>query len=139
MLATTPRRARRTPPTRGRRLRGLVALLGLTALFAGACVGQQDPTGYSSGVREDFVAGCVAGFAPADGSEDREADHHTELCGCIYDEMSDDDTGIPFDEFKGAQSAIREDPTDPDHSLDELIPEFREFVDTCERQFRAGP
>lgn len=115
-----------------------MAALTLVTLLAGACVGQQDPTGYSASVREDFVAGCVAGYAPTEG-DDPELAHHTELCGCIYDEMSADETGIPFDEFKGAQSAIRKDPTDPANALDQLIPEFDTFVSTCESKTKVGP
>ncbi len=123
----------------GRRVSTLVAALALLAVVAGGCVGQRDPTGYSASVREDFVTGCLQGYAPSGGGKDPQVKHHTELCGCIYDEMSDKATGIPFDDFKSAQSAIRKDPADPANSLDKLIPKFGEFVETCRSKTEAGP
>ncbi len=122
-----------------RRVGALLSILVLLVTTSAACTGRMDPTSYGDGVREDFVEGCVAGLAPTDGTEDRKADENADLCGCIYDEMSDKETGIPFDDFKDAQSAIRKDPTDPENSLDKLIPEFDGFVDTCKGKTQAGP
>lgn len=128
-------------PTRraGRRVSTLVAALAMVAVLAGGCVGQRDPTGYSASVREDFVAGCTQSYAAGHKGKDPEAKHHTELCGCVYDQMSNKTTGIPFDEFKSAQSKIRKDPASPANSLDKLIPKFGDFVDTCNRKTRVGP
>lgn len=132
------RHHRRT--TRGtRRTASLAALLAVVVVLAGACVGQHDPTGYGAGVRTDFVTGCVEGYAPTDGSKDPDVASHKELCGCIYDEMSSKSTGIPFDEFKSAQSAIREDPQNPANRLDKLIPKFPKFVSSCKGKTEAGP
>jgi hypothetical protein len=61
------------------------------------------------------------------------------LCGCIYDEMANKATGIPFDDFKSAQSAIRKDPADPANRLDKLIPKFDKFKSTCEAKTTTGP
>jgi hypothetical protein len=132
--------SRQPSARRGARRSGpLVAALALLVVVGGACVGQRDPTGYSASVREDFVTGCVAGFAPSGGGDDPELDRHTDLCGCIYDQMADKQTGIPFDDFKSAQSEIRKDPTDPANSLDKLIPKFTKFRDTCQAKTRVGP
>lgn len=121
------------------RLGSLAAMLALVVAVSGACVGQRDPTGYGDSVRKDFVTGCLAGYAQTDGSKDPEAAAHSELCGCIYDQMSNKTTGIDFDDFKSAQSAIRKDPTNPANSLDKLIPEFPKFVSTCRGKVQAGP
>ena len=111
----------------------------MLVVVAGACVGQRDPTGYSASVREDFVAGCLAGYAPSGGGKDPALERNTELCGCIYDQMANKATGIPFDDFKSAQSEIRKDPTDPANSLDKLIPKFTKFRDTCKAKVDVGP
>lgn len=134
-----PTMSHQTPARRRvRRLGPLVAALALVSVISGACVGQRDPTGYSASVREDFVTGCLAGYASG-GDKDPELDYHTDLCGCIYDQMDDEDDGIPFDDFKSAQSEIRKDPTDPANSLDKLIPKFGEFVATCQSKTKVGP
>lgn len=130
----------KSPPRGGRRrVAALAAALGLVAVLSSACVGQRDPTGYSDSVRKDFVTGCLAGFAPIDKGKDPELAAHRTLCGCIYDQMSAENTGIPFDKFKDAQSAIRKDPTNPANKLDKLIPEFSKFQSTCRAKTEAGP
>ncbi|HET8929066.1 MAG TPA: hypothetical protein VFN21_00270 [Acidimicrobiales bacterium] len=135
-----PTMSRQTPARRRvRRFGPLVAALALVTVISGACVGQRDPTGYSASVREDFVDGCLAGYAPSDGGKDPALARNTELCGCIYDQMANKSKGIPFDDFKSAQSAIRKDPSDPANSLDKLIPKFDDFVATCQSKTDAGP
>lgn len=123
---------------RDKRAGVLVATLALVAVVSSGCVGQRDPTGFGSSVRKDFVAGCVEGYVPASGTDPEAASHKT-LCGCIYDEMTDKKTGIDFDEFKSAQSAIRKDPTNPANAIDKLIPEFPKFRKTCEGKVVSGP
>lgn len=133
-----PTTTRRRPWT-ARRITAILSSFLVVVAFTTSCTGRQDPTNYGSGVRDDFVEGCLAGFAPEGGGQDRQADEHEELCGCIYDGMSNKETGIPFDEFKKAQSAIRRDPTNPANRLDELIPKFDDFVATCRGDAVAGP
>lgn len=123
----------------GRRIASTLSVFLLLVTFTASCTGRQDPTSYGSGVRDDFVEGCTAGFVPEGAEADPRADEHESLCGCIYDEMSNKETGISFDDFKDAQSAIRRDPENPENTLDKLIPEFQGFVDTCEAKTKTGP
>ena len=75
----------------------LIALAGATLFLAGAC-GGDEPSGYSSEVREDFVSNCAAG-----GGQEAE-----DLCGCTYDAIEET---LPFDEFREADERLADDPT----------------------------
>lgn len=111
----------------------------LLIVFATGCVGQRDPTGYGDSVRKNFVEGCTAGWNPEGKEKDPEAAGHHKLCTCLYDQLSDKKTGIPFDDFKSAQSKIRENPTNPANTIDKLIPEFKTYEATCKSKVVAGP
>lgn len=124
------------------RIAPLVVLTMLLVVLTSACVGQRDPTGYGDKVRDNFVEGCMTGFTPKGETKDPDAVRHRSLCTCLYDEMSNDKTGISFDEFKGAQAKIREDPTNPANALNKLIPKFSTFQKTCKAKVNkdvAGP
>lgn len=127
------------PHRRFRRVLTSLAALLVTTSLLGACTGQHDPTGYGASVRKDFVTGCKKGFVTDKSGKDPKVTLHTKFCGCLYDQMSNKKTGIKWEEFSGAQSKIREDPQNPAHAIDKLIPEFNGFEKTCEAKTNTGP
>ncbi len=111
----------------------------LLIALTGGCVGQHNPTSYCASVRKDFVQGCADGYVGKDGGKDPNAQEHRQFCGCLYDQMSNKKSGIPFSEFSSAQSKIRQNPSDPANTLTKLIPRFDAFVKTCTGKVQAGP
>lgn len=96
--------------------RMLIALVGASLLFAGACGGDDDDdagavTGddYSPELEASFLETCVPAAA---GAADPEG-----MCQCAYDKIVET---VPFDEFKAYDEALREDPsaTPPDGLVD---------------------
>lgn len=80
-------------------------LAGAAVVFAlalGACTGQTDPSDFSKGIREDFVAACVA----PDGVVEEGLAEST--CGCIWDHVEEN---VDFSDVKADNSDRREDPT----------------------------
>lgn len=117
-----------------RRASTIAIALALLAGVATGCVGDRDPTSYSDSVRDHFVEGCVATGTSAEPTKVQLKDRRT-YCGCIYAQMSDEKTGISFDEFSSAQKKIQADPKDKANAIDVLIPEFARFEKACQ----SGP
>lgn len=88
-------------PTRRRRHLMAAAAVLLTLVLS-ACTGQRDPSDYSDGVRDNWMAGCTA---PAG---DEAAGLSEETCGCIYDHVEEN---MEWSDFAAANSDRREEPT----------------------------
>ncbi|MBS1847231.1 MAG: hypothetical protein JST73_03050 [Actinobacteria bacterium] len=138
MIASPPSSAGRAPG-RARRASSLAVVLAALIVVSSACVNHRDPTSYSDSVRKNFVTGCTDGFKTSTNGRDADAAAHAKLCGCIYAEMTKKSTGIPFEQFKKAQDAIRANPTKPSNSLEKLIPNFHKYVSTCKAKVDVGP
>ena len=87
--------------------RTLIALVGASLLFAGACSGDDDDSAgavsgddYSPELEASFLETCVPAAA---GAPDPEG-----MCQCAYDKIVDT---VPFADFKAYDEALREDPS----------------------------
>jgi hypothetical protein len=85
--------------------RMLIALVGASLLFAGACGGDDDDGGLSSadGYNDELEQSFMSQCAPAAaGAPDPDG-----MCQCAYDKIVET---IPFEEFQAYDEALREDP-----------------------------
>lgn len=80
--------------------RKLIALAGATLFLAGACGGDDEPTGYTDEMRSDFMSQCTAGVGEDAG----------DMCECTYDALTEN---MPFEEFRDYDEALRDDPSAP--------------------------
>jgi hypothetical protein len=78
--------------------RKLIGLAGATLFLAGACGGDDEPSGYTDEMRRDFISQCTA--SAGDGALD--------TCGCTYDALTEN---LSFEEFREFDEAAREDPS----------------------------
>ncbi len=108
-----------------------VASLVIVVALGSGCAGRSDPRSYNAGVRKNFIEGCVATSSATEKPSGAEVKQRTVYCGCLYDKMTDKDTGISFDEFKSAQEKIQSDPTKPANAINKVIPGFDKFVSSC--------
>lgn len=87
---------------RRRAVCALTALVLGVALLAG-CTGQRTPGGYGDTVEKNFLKGCTENAA----TETSVGDVPT-YCQCVYTAISDEDDGLPFDEFKAINDDLVE-------------------------------
>jgi hypothetical protein len=86
----------------------LIALVGASLLFAGACGGDDDDgdlgsaDGYNAELEASFMSQCAPAAA---GAPDPDG-----MCQCAYDKIVET---IPFEEFQAYDEALREDPNAP--------------------------
>ncbi len=99
-----PQQVQTLSTPRHRAVSGLVALVLGIGLLAG-CTGQQTPGGYGDTVEKNFVEGCTTNTD--DGAEIGDVPTY---CQCVYDALSDENDGLPFDEFKGINDDLVENP-----------------------------
>lgn len=111
-----------TPSRRPRLAASLVAAVLGIGLLAG-CAGQQAPGDYSGSVERNFLSGCTT---TAEGDE--ATFDVAGYCGCVYDELSNDETGVDFDEFKKVNDDQIEEPS-------ELPESFTKIYDRCAEEF----
>ncbi len=114
-----------TPIRRRRSFAVLVA--GAAALLAlSGCTGQPSAPGDYDGAEADFLEGCqqiATDDASADDAKAVIADPEA-YCQCVWTELTDPDTGIPFDEFKKVNSDLTQ-------NGGPLPDEFIEVYDRC--------
>jgi len=108
----------------GRVRRAALVLAAVVAL--GACShNRQVPTDYGDTTERNFTEGCEEALADRDGAgEALSADDATAVCRCSYDAISDEQDGIPFEEFKEDYEALEEEPGP-------LPADIREMIDSC--------
>lgn len=80
--------------------RKLIALAGATLFLAAACGGDDEPTGYTDEMRDDFMSQCTAGVG----------DDARDMCECTYTALTEN---MPFEEFREYDEALRDDPSAP--------------------------
>lgn len=123
-----------------RRVFTALAALAVLVTMSSACTRESDPSGYSmSHVGVHFIAGCEKGYVPKGKTVDPSAKQHEKFCSCLYAELSNKKTGIPFKTFSSAQSKIRADPTNPANSVAKLIPNYYKYVAKCPGGTPEGP
>jgi hypothetical protein len=112
-------------PRPGRARRAALVLAAVVAL--GACShNRQVPTDYGDTTRDNFTEGCEEALTDRDG-EGTEAfsdSDATAICECSYEAISDEQDGIPFEEFKETYEALEEEPGP-------LPEDIRAMIDAC--------
>lgn len=114
-------------PTSRRPSRARRAALVLAAVVAlGACShNRQIPDDYGDTTRRNFLEGCEEALTQDSGEgEALSAEDATEVCTCTYEGISDEQDGIPFEDFKQYNQELEEEPGP-------LPDPIREKVEAC--------
>ena len=93
-----------SPRSRRRPRRLLVAGCAAVALLAAACFDEGHPTSFDDTVEANFLSGCEVA-AEADPGISPVAQRY---CVCAYERVRAE---ISFDDFKGLDDAVRDDPS----------------------------
>lgn len=93
--------------------------------FAACSHARKVPTSYGDTTRDNFIEGCEAALTDRDGAGEAVSDEEaTATCRCSYEAISDEQDGIPFEEFKEEYEKLEDDPGP-------LPATIRELVDAC--------
>ncbi|QYG91540.1 hypothetical protein HC251_03190 [Iamia sp. SCSIO 61187] len=117
----------RPTPTRPRPTRARAAGLFLVAAVAlGACSHQRDiPDAYGDTTEGNFIEGCEVALTDDDGAGPAFSDDDAQaVCECSYEDISNPETGIPYEDFREINDELEQEPG----PLPEAI---RDLVQTC--------
>lgn len=117
----------RPAPTRPRTARARAAGLFLVAAVAlGACSPQRDiPDAYGDTTEKNFIEGCEVALTDEDAAGEAYSDDDAQaVCECAYDDISNPDTGIPYEDFREINEELEQEPGP-------LPDAIRDVVQTC--------
>ena len=113
-------------PSSPRRRAWRVLLVLLVVVALGACShARKIPTSYGDTTRDNFIEGCETALTDRDGEgEALSAEDATATCRCSYEAISDEQDGIPFEEFKEEYEKLEDEPGP-------LPADIRALIDAC--------
>ena len=115
----------RRPPS-SLRLLGAVLLLVALAACTGA---RQVPDRYGGTTSKNFKEGCVASLTTTEGEGERfSREDATDVCDCSYEGITDDDSGISFEEFKTIYSEQEDEPSELPREILDIVADCRSEV-----------